>query len=376
MSFNYIVEYYKLSPILREQLIVFEEILELEDEDDELEFYEDLIAQIKKSALLLRLRFKINNTEIKQIALHWTFLKKYEIAYLINESYLFKHLRGYNTKDENVKLELIKNVCQDRRGGVIKGLRLKSSKDGVNIIRKDPVIIKWKVDNIQTQIDNYKKMRHINANSIPWFSSSWKLWNEPVLVLEHLENITPEDNEFKIGIDILQQLKVIHKFGVHCDIKPVHILKRVSRDNIRYFLISLQNLATVRHKHGYLRKVWTSKFTSQKSRENDQVTTPYNDLMELGFTLNSLRLSKEGGSFWGYFTSRSIRQNFSKTLSLYINRVEKINCKSINLEDEDYEDLIDILLRDPSLSWITAESVLSSYLIKDILGMIHRYMMN
>ena len=372
MSFNYIEEYYKLSPILREQVTVFEKILELEDEDEELEFYEDLLTQIKKSALLLRLRFKINNTEIKKIALHWTLLEKHQLAYLINESYLFKHLRGYNTKDPNNKLELIKNVCQDRRGGILKAIMLKSSKDGSNIIRKDPVIVKWKVENIQKQIDNYKRMRCINTNSIPWFSSSWKIWNEPVLVLEQLENITPEDNEFKIGIDILQQLKVIHKFGVHCDIKPVHILKRVSRDNIRYFLISLQNLATVRHKHGYLRQVWTRKFTSQRPHAMDQVTTPYNDLMELGFTLNSLHLSKEGGSY----LSSSIRENFSKTLSLYMKHVSKINCKSINLEDEDYEDLIDILLRDPSLSWIIAESVLSSYLIKDILGMIHRYMMN
>lgn len=199
--------------------------------------------------------------------------------------------------------------------------------------------------------------------------------------------LTPADNIFEIDVDILKQLQIIHKFGVHNDIKPQHILRR---SDGKYFLIGLETIATNKDhsRGGYLRKVWTPKYTSQEPHECGQITRPYNDFMELGSCLNALynvrrQISKNHNNvkdinqdvYPRYLRSLSSADlwMFSGTLLSYIQEVDKLDKKQTNIGPDVYERLSDILLRDPSIAWKTVMPIISPKLVLDIVSMIEQY---
>ena len=66
---------------------------------------------------------------------------------------------------------------------------------------------------------NYFKLRHMKC-PLPWISSSFKLLDKPVLVMEKLLSLGEDDDEFQMAIDVIDQLRYLHQFAVHNDIKP------------------------------------------------------------------------------------------------------------------------------------------------------------
>jgi hypothetical protein len=118
----------------------------------------------------------------------------------------------------------------------------------------------------------------------------WYLEGERVLVMEKLQPIGKDSDPIKIGLDILKQLKVIHKRCVHNGIKPDNIVYK--RDIDKYLLIDYGSIADTKLDSGYERKSWPVGWSSQPRKVSSQVTYPENDLIELAITLKSLARNK------------------------------------------------------------------------------------
>ena len=202
-----------------------------------------------------------------------------------------------------------------------------------------PVVVKWYQSSkrdCRYELGMYQRLAETKCE-LPWFSDKFKFWDHPVIVMERLYPLAKYDDEYKMGVSILQQLKHLHTFGVHCDIKPGNIMRRISGTAVTYLLIDYGGVTTEKMGHGFHRWLWSPKWTSQPDRKKDSITTAKNDFLELTFTMKAVqnwRTHKGDGECHTGFTGR---------LKKYIDRVKKVNSHSI--KDSDYDDLINILTR-------------------------------
>lgn len=232
----------------------------------------------------------------------------------------------YHNKRDDTTIYLNKIIYAEGHVFVIEG-NLRSENQFVS--PAVPVVIKWygsKEKNITFETNIYKKLYKLGC-PVPKFSSHFSFWDSPILVLEKLFPINPrKDDIYIVAIEILKQLKYLHNFGVHTDIKPDNIMK--NHKNIPY-LIDYGGIALIKFDHGYKRNTWNSRFTSQVPFFNNQVTTAKNDFLELGYTLNHW----ENGPKYKNFKSE-----FNGKIGKYMYQVNQINEKKI--KPNIYEDLI------------------------------------
>lgn len=239
---------------------------------------------------------------------------------LMKENYL-RFLQAYHTKkDKRLYLEEPFST-----GKHVRLLRVK----GENLV------MKWYESGSRTTAyENgvYSRLKSIGC-PLPYFSTSYEFWGHPVLVMERLEKLGKAEDPYKLGVEVLGQLRFLHSFGVHCDIKPDNIMKRVKDGRTEYFLIDYGGVSQEKLEYGYKRWIWTSKWTSQAPHTRKQVVTPRHDLKELGFTVNFLR----------YRNVENPRKDFKGRMKDFMERVKKIDKKDIR--PRDYDDLIKILSR-------------------------------
>lgn len=229
---------------------------------------------------------------------------------------------------EGPYIDLKKVICTNSKSQIIEG-----------VMNNIPIIVKWYKGSrydCSYESELYDKLK-ADGCPLPWFSTKFKFLNNKVLAVEKLENLTIDDDAIKIGKAVLMQLKHIHKIGVHCDIKPLNIMKRVYKGNVTYFLIDFGGLTTKPLEYGYSRFLWSQKWTSQKSHTKKQVTTAKNDFIELGYTMKAIQnwkfMNGKDGEYKTGFTGRLLE---------YMNRVNKIDPKNINI-DKIHNELINIL---------------------------------
>jgi serine/threonine protein kinase len=199
-------------------------------------------------------------------------------------------------------------------------------------VKDKPLVVKWYRSGDRTsqyEINVYKKLKSLGC-PLPYFSGKYSFWNEPVLVMERLERLDKKEDINKLGRQVLIQLSYLHTFGVHCDIKPDNILKRVNDDKVSYFLIDYGGVAMEKLNWGYKRWIWSKHWTSQTPHIKKQIASCKHDFKELGFTLNAL---KNPGV--------NHREEFTGKIKKYMNRVEKVDKRKV--DQKDYEDLIKIL---------------------------------
>ena len=228
---------------------------------------------------------------------------------------------------------------------------------------KYPVVLKWyKADNRDTtyEISIYRELRKRNA-VIPWISSGFILHTSRVLIMEPLLPLTAEDDEFEMAIEVLGQLKVVHRIGVHNDLKPGNIMKRnpkakLPSDEItiqpvgkeaKYLVIDYGGVATQRLSYGYRRWVRSPRWTSEPMGVKDQITTARADFIELGYTMKTMQCWREGlvqkgriGNTCNYKID-PYRNGFKGKLAAYMKRAMAVDPK--NIMEKDYVDLIAIL---------------------------------
>lgn len=217
----------------------------------------------------------------------------------------------------------------------------KHAKVAEGLYRDRPVIIKWYQSNkrdITYELNIYKKLKDIGCD-VPWFSGHYNFWGHKVMILEKLSPLCQYDDELKLGVQIIQQLHYLHKFAIHCDIKPQNIMKRQTGNKCNYLLIDFGGVAIEHLSYGYRRWLWSPKWTSQKAHQPDQVVTQKNDFIELGYTMKAIQNWRDTHNH----SDGEIKTGYSGRLLKYMKRVEEIDHKKVT--EKDYSDLIKILTR-------------------------------
>jgi len=280
------------------------------------------------------------SSELRNIVSEYYILKKISPMQLFSNEFLFKTVYCYDEKGNVINLKKLIKI--GKHACVTVGYLKKQNEDYKKIIEESlglqeseedhEVVIKWyksERHDIDFECSIYKKLSQLGC-PLPFFSTKFRFWNQPVLVIEKLKPIDTDDDPFDIGIHILYQLFFLHKFGVHCDVKPQNIMKKYKNGNPQYFLIDFGGVATEPLGKGYRRWLWSPKWTSQKPHQKDQIVYPIHDLIELGFTMNYIRTKG----------SENFKKNFRGVLLTYMKYIRHVNSYP---ETQDYINLIDIL---------------------------------
>lgn len=283
---------------------------------------DDSIKAIADSIYRHAARKHRRNSNLKKIAFRLALLNSINSSVFLEPKW-YPYVTCYDDRGHQIRLE--KCISRGRHVFVLLGRRDNDL----------PVVIKWyqssKRDTLY-EINIYKRLRRKGCET-PWFSSSYHFWDFPVLVMEKLNPLTKDDNEFQMAIDVLQQLKTLNQFGVHNDIKPGNIMKRLVHGQPKYLMIDHGGVATKKLAYGYKRWIWSPKWTSQKPHVENQLTTAKNDFLELGYTMKTMQNWRTGDN--------KIRGGFSGKLAKYMDAVDRINPRNIPAEIHDH--LINIL---------------------------------
>lgn len=258
--------------------------------------YESFSSSLKKQLFQIEQYFYTNPKVIKkfhsfsrkfpnvnkQLLFH-LFLVQYLTPRELFHKQLFPILTCYDKNEKKPNIRLLDVLKYGKHACVLVG-----EVQEKNTTRQ--VIVKWYQSNstdIEYEVNIYKRLDSMGCPLLR-FTSSYKFWNSPVLVLEKLEPLTFNDDKYEMGKQIIYQLTFLHQFGVHCDIKPQNIMKRTGK-KLEYFLIDFGGVATEPLDYGFKRWLWSPKWSSQKPHEEDQITTPVYDLVELGYTMKCLQ---------------------------------------------------------------------------------------
>jgi serine/threonine protein kinase len=313
---SHLVEkYYNLPPALRNQLRKIHHIF-INDKDVNHKF--------KRFLNELSLEDRENNS-IKRKVFRLCIFEETTPRFLI-QSHFISLLICYS--DDNAIIPLIKILKANRHSSIFES-KLKDL----------PIVVKYYQSSKRDctyELGIYDKLKEMDSD-LPWYTDKFKFWENPVIVMERLYPITKYDDEYKLGISVISQLKYLHKFAIHCDIKPQNVMKRINGTTCHYLLIDYGGATTDKLGHGYRRWLWSPKWTSQPSHKSNQIVTEKNDFLELGFTMKAIQnwhTQKDDGECQSGFTGR---------LKKYMDRVKRID--PTNIDSSIYSDLIDILNR-------------------------------
>lgn len=137
--------------------------------------------------------------------------------------------------------------------------------DSQNVFKtKEDFIIKWNstqrdLEGEDRETEVYARLKSMGAQ-VPVFKTGYHLLDFCLLVLEFLQPVDENDDVIEMAHQLLTtQLKYLHVFGCHFDIKPDNIRKR----NGKYFLIDMDIATSHIPNGGYVRSVRTPLWSSQ-----------------------------------------------------------------------------------------------------------------
>ena len=155
----------------------------------------------------------------------------------------FEYVMAYHSKEHYRKIDMESIIIKTPKWYQIRGSLLNFN----DLSKIVPVIIEASEfqNLISYKLQIYRQLRKAKC-PLPWFSSSFRLWNQPILVREPLEMIQMGDDPCQIGKDILKQLWYIHAIGTYTVIYQSDIGKRVNNNfgnEIQYFLTNYGNIS-------------------------------------------------------------------------------------------------------------------------------------
>jgi serine/threonine protein kinase len=253
---------------------------------------------------------------------------------------MFSSVYCYSSKGDHITLN---SLIKSGKHACVMGASLPIRVDERNI-RNVPVVVKWyqsEKRDVSYESKIYARLYEAGCPT-PWFSTKYRFWEDPVLVLEHLASLDPSDDPYALGIAVLHQLTYLHKFGIHCDLKPQNIMKRVDeRDkSVKYFVIDYGGVSLEKLEYGYRRWIWSPKWTCQPSHQSGQVVTPVEDFIELGFVMKAIKNWNKSGKR----EDGDCKSNYHGRLRSYMDRVKRIDRHRV--KESDYIDLAKILAGD------------------------------
>lgn len=166
-------------------------------------------------------------------------------------------------------------------------------------------VLKWSSEeksngNAMTEELNYRSIQK-HGGTTPDLLSGYYVGDFPVLVIEFLYALDVSDNPLEVGRQLLLQLKYIHKFALHLDLKPDNIRKRMTGQlgggTPQYFIIDMDlctNLVTCGPgPNCYKREHYTPFYASTDMDASEVAYGSYrHDLMELFYVINELSLGR------------------------------------------------------------------------------------
>jgi len=309
---NLIETYNFLPKRLKEQLTHLERYFK--NESNIKEYYKHMIKTIKESGEHIK-------TSDHDIIFRLAMLTVLSPMNIIQDNF-FPYILCYHGEDED-KIFRFKTLLKEGRHA-----RVMECSNGRNTR-----VMKWYKSNKRDtcfEIGIYDKLSSMQGN-LPWYSSSYFFWNNRVLILEKLKELSGKDDEYTMGIHVLEQLRPLHKFGIHCDIKPQNIMKKKIKNEIIYYLIDYGGVATEKLEHGYRRWLWSPHWTSQKKHTPNQITTMKSDFIELAYTMKAIQNMKRGND-----KSMQVKKGFKGKLSQYVDYVLELDEKQIpeNIHDK------------------------------------------
>ena len=216
------------------------------------------------------------------------------------------------------------------------------------------------LNEIETTAKN--KAQKLVYRVLPYFSSSYMMYGQPVLILELLQKLDQTDDPYNIGFEVIHHLSYIHQIGIHADIKPENIMKiaRMSdgKRKMFYYLIDFGGLTNEKFPEGgYRRFVWSPKWTTQikpnwykeagmDSKESEKIrrTCPRYDFIELGVTMRVFQITSKLPTL-----PSDIDEKYLHDFTKYKGRLKKYMEYVLNLPNSEtypqevYRDLQDIL---------------------------------
>ena len=134
------------------------------------------------------------------------------------------------------------------------------------------------------ELEVYGLLEELGAD-LPEIYTDYKFLGCPVLVMEMLSPLKISSKRLPlITRSLIEQLRLLHMIGIHCDIKPSNIMQ--SQDGTKVYLIDYGGMILWDDKN-LTRSTYTPAFASQRSTSKTPSIT--NDLIELIYTLNYLR---------------------------------------------------------------------------------------
>lgn len=236
--------------------------------------------------------------------------------------HLYPNFPCINAQDTQYKFFFDKLLFEKERVVVLRGYLKHESGETMPAICKYYRSVERTID---YELECYSRLRKLGC-PIPWFSSNFTFLDQRVLIMQsllpckhRLECRAPEKcvgctDWQRLGTDVLKQLKYLHQFGVHCDLKPDNIMMLPEHPYgthpklpYRYVIIDYGGCATKRTGEGYYRFTRNPKFTSQPKDSKDRhLCTPWHDLVELGYVCNYLELRNRLGAKHG----KNIKKDF------------------------------------------------------------------
>lgn len=310
-------EYEQLPDILKFQVRKLRTVFEYRDDDDDEIFIENLYELYTKYSADDDPTLKVKLFEI-------TMLERISPNFLMLDAYQ-PYALCYNKSGHVLRLDW-NSIMRRSYHYPIQGYD-----------RDKRVIVKIYRDNfpLDQEVNILQRLQKLNC-PVPDFSTDYFFWNRPVLVLytDGTEDLTREDDPFVVAAQILQQLRYLHTFAIHNNLKPDGIRKKTDGSGITtYFISNFHSSATERLEHGYRRHIWSPYFCCQVPHKTNQVTTPKHDFIELGYTIKVMQNWSTG--------EKGVRQGYIGKLEQYMERCSRIDEKNVLLSD--YDDLTEIL---------------------------------
>jgi hypothetical protein len=121
-------------------------------------------------------------------------------------------------------------------------------------------VVKWdREDTVLKEIANYKRIQKYGGKIPNVKDTKWMAAGKPVLVIEKLDKLDLTDDEYEIGVQLLEtQFPYLHQFAVHADLKPDNIMKRPGTRE--YFIIDMDLTTEKVVGNCYERTHWTPYF--------------------------------------------------------------------------------------------------------------------
>jgi serine/threonine protein kinase len=225
-----------------------------------------------------------NGEELSDIALVKALtetLSFYSVLKVLNSSLNCYH----KANGKKIKIEAI--IADSMENGL--GVAVLEGKlEGYN----GSITMKWykgdKFD-ITREMKLYEMLYNEDKTLLPWFSLSYRLWTDPVLVIRTKTILSVLDHELDVGISLLSKLKKIHRVCIHCDIKPGNIVK--DEETNEYYLIDFGQSSFITEKRGNLhdRYVHTNKYYRSGYKNSTSIKT---DLLELLYTMRQIQINR------------------------------------------------------------------------------------